>query len=693
MEVALIHRGLKAALVVILLSSCVIAFSVLHRVDGDIIMGSDYALRVTDKQGQSNSDQAVREIAAFASRNRVNIARFVPDLHDARKRYLYLASGDPEAVSTRWKSSGYPSFNQDTVTEVRDIVESSNIDPRGYYYVFGSSDIIGALQVQFAELGLRTTLVPLLNVTTVLRLFFNQALQWLFLIICAAIISITGLSAIFNSKFYGIQRLHGRSFGQIILADLTQIAIFYVRATPLAALITTVFLYAYNKLNQVGVYAGLAVIFVALLLTLSFIIHVIAVALTFRISITGAIKGEIAAIWAILSSYTVRILAIVITFTVAVDVLASWQRLDSQEKSQSQWTSAGGAVRILLNGALDKESDQQLTTVGRWIRQEDNKGRVVLAVRRKLREFLQNAPVADVLLINNTYLAKQNVLLESGERVSALGDEKKIRVLIPPAHDRNRARIVDGLSEWVSFMADLSGAKKHDVVGLKMRAGQSLFTYGSGSASIRNPIVSDPIVIAIPSGSNLLPDKEYAAYATMASVVFLDPNDVYRARVDKRMAAYINGVQPISQRAAYEYQNSVRELNFQFGNLLITIVVILVTALGICLAYCRRNAQMIFVRFIHGWSFFSTYKKLFIFEVVLAIGAVAWVAQDTAFRMSFRENGTPQNMPPSVAEALTSVTGWEPTVVGVTVSVGVFLMLAVLAILNKRLIREISIDT
>lgn len=578
------------------------------------------------------------------------------------------------------------------MTEIRDIGESINIDPRGYYYVFGDPGATEALQILFANLGLRATRVPLPDLRIIFRLFFRQALQWLFLIICAATISIVGLSAIFNSKFYGIQRLQGRSFSRVILGDFVQSVIFFFQAMLFASLATMTCLYIYNGLNQIVTFLSLAVVFIVVLATLSFTAHIAAVALTFRISITGAIKGEIAAAWVMLSAYAVRISAVFITFVVAVDALAVWQRLDSQEISQSQWRSAGGAVHILLNGALEEESDQQMTAVGRWVHQEDNEGRVILVVRRKLREFMHNAPAADVLVVNDTYLAKQDVLLESGETVDRKDEKSRVRVLIPPTYERNREKIIASVSEWISFVTDLSETPKREVIGLTMRAGQSLFTYGSGSASIQNPSLDDPIVIAIPSRSNMLPDKEYANYATMASVVFLDPDDVHKARTDKKMAAYINGVQPIAQRAAYEYQNDTRELAFQIGNLGIAATVILITILSACLAYCRKNAQRIFARAIHGWPLFSTYSRLLAFEVVLAISAVAWVAQDTAFRLRVRENGTPSSMPPSVVEALTSVTGWEPVTVAVIAAAGIWLVLIVLAILNKRLIKEISVD-
>lgn len=91
---------MKTALAIILLSSFVMAFSVLHRIDGDVVMGSDYVFRVTETAGQPSSDQVAREISTFAAKSRINIARFVPDLHDTHRRYLYLASGAPGSAST-----------------------------------------------------------------------------------------------------------------------------------------------------------------------------------------------------------------------------------------------------------------------------------------------------------------------------------------------------------------------------------------------------------------------------------------------------------------------------------------------------------------------------------------------------------------------------------------------------------------
>ncbi|WP_433509446.1 hypothetical protein ACQP2T_36505 [Nonomuraea sp. CA-143628] len=690
----MLPRGIKLAYVLAITFSAVMAFSLVHRIDGDIIIGAREVIRVADAKQTLTRVSATERLEKFAQNKTINVGRMTLDPSDLRKRVLYLAIGDQNDDSAGWLRSGYPAFNTDADISILPITAAADIDPRGYYFLFGDqvdAGIVRSFQDEMDSFGLAATVAPPLTVMTAYAIFAYGAPLQCFLAVCGAIICLVFLGVVFSSKAYGIQRLQGRSFANIAGRDLRIIATFGMTCLCACMLAAGLSLFAYNRLHRFSFYLWIWLGILGLLIALALMAHVLALILAFRVRIPSAIKGEVPAKYAIIGMFGIRILSVGIALTIASTLVITWQTLDGKQESQERFRAAGSAVWISLNGALEKESDRQFREVGAWIREADRNGHAIFSHRGRLAEFFSEyAPYGEALMVNGAYLARQEVQTQFKERVLEDTKANRVRVLIPPNLAPDRERITRAMTQWVNYLSKRNGVSAPSMEVSLALAGQRLFTYGSGSAEVGNPIIVDPVVVIIPA-SNILSNDDYAAYATQASVVFTDSDFVRNAIRGSALETYINGVEPIALRAAYENRDMSVGFWFMLINLVIAVAVVMVSAVGMSHLYVQQNAQRIFAQSVFGWSPVRVHGRLLAVEAVSTLLFVAYVAIDTVERLRFREHGAPRMMLPSVAREIMSVSGWEPVLAALFMCAGICGSLGVLGVLGKRVGRSAAI--
>lgn len=690
----MLHRSIKIAYVAVTVLVGIMAFAGMYRLDDYHVMGSGAAsgYRVWVQQSTpetSDGAQAADRVDQYATAHRLNIARYLPDVKaPGSVRHLYLAVGDPTAPTASWPSQGYPAFNTDLRTRVHPVTEARSLDPRGFYLVFGSRQAAEGLR---AELAVRGEVDPILTPRALAAEVSDDYLVWCLILTLLVTVSMVGLGVLLSARAYGVQSLQGRSYREILLRDLTLLSRFLARTAPVAMAVWAGALFFYNRCQQIAYFALGALMLAAFFVAVGLVTHAMALALTMRVSVLGSVKGELPSGPVTFIAYALRLGTAVLATTVLVGAVGTWQLLDRQDAVRSVWDRAGDTVRITLNGSVGDELETELRTVGQWLRREDANGGLILADRRHLYEMPwpgDASPYGEILIVNQAYLSRQRVLSAAGQALASSPGERRVRLLVPPSQAPRREQLMEMTREWVAFMASQSRSGVPPTVAVDIQGDQSLFSYGSGSVTIGDPSLRDSAVIVLPSGANLLSGTEYASAATRASVVFPNRAAVDRERADPRMATYVNGVETIAQRAAEERAARARVLRFEIIDLLSAVAVLLVTAIGTGMIFCRKNAQLVFARYISGWSFPRTYRAILLAELALAALTVAWVVNDTLGGLALRSAGvTPATKMPSIEKA-GAVTGWEPAMAVAMAGVGFALLLTVLAVFNSAIVRE-----
>lgn len=515
------------------------------------------------------------------------------------------------------------------------VAELGQRDPRGFYYVFGSDAAAESLVRTFTGLGMVASVNHPFSVAQLSPVYAGSALYLSFFVVALAAVTMTGAGVLLNAKAYGVLRLQGKSFWQILLRDTRQLAVFWSIAFGSVSAVTLLLLGLYNGLAWIGWFTSIALGIAAVLSLIALVTHAIMLRLTFRTDVLRALKGELPAKAASLSAYLVRIPALLLALSIATAVVLAGQDVLARQESRKAYAKIGDTASVRFNGSLASEAALRALdeNVGPWLRRADRDGQIIVAGHRDLRlAAIPGLTKGDLLIVNESFLAEQPVLDPSGHRHEpTAGVPDRVRLLVPESLAQYADRLKERTPGWLS-PSDPDKVGPAQVKTLRSKDGQRVFTYNprGKSQAADNPgaddsLVTDPVIIVFPDGSPFLSDKSYTAYASQRSVVFRDPDDVTAAIKERHLESYVTAVTPVGQDAAVELRRIDGDFRLQVFNLVVAVAVLLITGVGVCIVHSRKNAQAIFARHISGWTFTATHRPVLLLEGLLAMFLAGWV--------------------------------------------------------------------
>ncbi|MFI1367693.1 hypothetical protein [Streptomyces griseochromogenes] len=697
----MLHRGIKFVHAAVLAFSAVLAFLFVRGLDEDGVLGSSALVWVFDSGNSTTGGQVAQRIESFSARHGFAVAREVPDLRDPDShRHLYLAAGKRSDAAS-WLDEGYPEFSRNFRTDVHPISEIGQRDPRGYYYVFGSSADADALLAEFTRLGLQAGVSHPFSCSELATAYKGGALYWSFWVVALAAVTMSGASVLLNAKAYGVLRLQGMSFTDLLLRDLRQLAVFWSISLGAVAAAAVAFLGFYNGFARLGLFAAVAAVLAGLLVLMTLAAHAAVLALTGKVEVLRALRGELPARAATASAYLVRVPAMLLALGIAVDVAHAGQNVLARQASQTAYAKAGDAVTIRLNGSLRGETKQVIKELGPWLRRADRAGKVVVAGRRDLQSIAPTShlPTGEVLFVNETFLRKQPVLDPAGRRYGPAPRDGKapgthaVRLIVPQSLSARTPAIATA----VRGVLDVGSRRHIRVEAFRSRNGQRVFAYNPGSEIYNaahapeedRSLVHDPVVVVIPNGSDVIDDDLYTAFASQEGIVFPDPADVLSAVDGKgpgKLSTYVAAVRPVAENSALKRRDAVRELRLDLFNLVVAVAVLLIAGVGVCIIYSRKNAQAIFVQHISGWRYATTHRFILAVEAALAVVLATRVPFENWLHnrkyREFADAGIPAPYPPA------HLTAVDVGVIAGLVTVELGAVLVTLAVFHRRIVKE-----
>jgi hypothetical protein len=178
-------------------------------------------------------------------------------------------------------------------------------------------------------------------------------------------------------------------------------------------------------------------------------------------------------------------------------------------------------------------------------------------------------------------------------------------------------------------------------------------------------VLKEPVVVVVTGSSGVISDEDYTSIASRGELLIEDPDQAMAGLTKAGVGQYVLGMSPFAQEAAETYRWALRDAGLQMFNLAAAVVVLLITALTLSIVYCRRNAQVLFVKFISGWSFPRTHRWILAAEGAFTLALVTWTwYQSAALLDRYQTPGAP----PAPAGLLT-LQVWEPVL---SVGTGLF---------------------
>ncbi|MFF8567518.1 hypothetical protein ACF06N_21410 [Streptomyces albidoflavus] len=695
----MLHRGVKFAHVLILAFSCLFSFLFLRSFEDQWTLGYDAVVQVTESRDTTTSSAIGKAVDAFARKHDVTVGRQELNLeYPDRSRDLYLTTSGPRA---EWIDGGYPAFSPGQATVTRPYAEISDRDPRGMYYLFGDPDAVGPFLELLRRQGLTAWHPQPASVGELSYSYAGSALAGSLIVVALVCLTMTGAGVLLNAKSYGVLRLHGMSLPAILARDLRHLARSWTGALVLVSVFATGLLGWYNHLAWFGLFAllaaGTALALTALVLTA----HAGTLALTARTGVLAALKGEIPARPTGYAAYLIRVPALLLALGIAASVLQAGQDLTRREEHLSVYEKAGDASAVRLNGYLGAPEalKQMEAKIGPWLRQADDNGKIVLAGHRDLARArdAQGIPAADFVVANETFLAQQKIRASDGRPYpGTTGRKGRILLLVPESLTAYTDRLATLTPNLVSPSApDQITRDQIDV--RPTAAGQDVFTYnarGKREAGQDSPseasFLTDPIVAVLPNGSDYLSDKGYTSYASQRSIVFPDPTDITDGIAAKNLHNEVVGISPVAADAAQTIRDITADFRLRLFNLVVALLVLLVAGVGVVIVHSRKNAQSIFARYIHGWTFTSTHRTLLAAEAAIVTLLVCWIPYQVHQANQDLEQYAAMGIP-APRDPL-EITGQDLTVIAGLSLIEIATALTVLALFHRRIVKEGSTE-
>lgn len=695
----MLHRGVKFAHAVILAFSALFSFLFLRSFEDQWTLGYDAVVQVTESRDTSTGRAIEQAVEAFARDHGVTVGRQEPDLeHPDRSRDLYLTPTGPRA---EWLDSGYPEFSPGQVTTTRPFSEVADRDPRGLYYLFGDPDAVRPFLGLLEQHGLTPWHPQPASLEQLSYAYGGSALTGSLVVVALVVVTMTGAGVLLNAKAYGVLRLQGMSLPAILARDLRRLALFWTTALGVVTVVATALSAWYNHLAWFGLFALLtaatAVVFTVLVLAA----HAAMLALTARTGILSALKGEIPARSTAAAAYFVRVPALLLALGIAASVLQAGQDLARREDNLNVYEKAGAASTIRLNGYLGApDALKKLEAeAGPWLRQADADGQIVLAGHKDLARSrdARGIPADDLMVVNETFLDQQQVLAPNGRRYPATtGGDGRILLLVP----QHLAAHADKLTDLVPGLVSPSdpGRISSEQIDVQTTAdSQEIFTYNArgtreaGQDRLSDDsFLTDPVIVVVPNGTGYISDKGYTAYASKRSIVFPDPADITAGIDAHHLRNEVVGISPIAADAAQAIRDITADFRLRLFNLAVALLVLLVTGVGVVIVHTRKNAQRIFARHIHGWTFATTHRTLLAAETAIVALLVSWlpyqVHQWNQGLEQYKAMGIPAPRDPM------TITGQDLTLIIGLVTVEIATALAVLAFFHRRIVKEGSTE-
>lgn len=702
----MVHKSIRLVHAVILVFSALLAFLLVKHMDEATPLEADASVTVTGWDRHQSAAEARKAIKGFAEERGITVAQLFPDLVDHRsRRHLYLVNGDPTVPGGAWLKDGYPDFSRSVTTEVHPFDELSDRAPMGRYVVFGGSDKAEELASFLHNEGMTANAVPRWSVRTLDDGYGDSAFQDAWLMMGLVVITLTGAGVLLNTRAYGVSRLQGLSGVRILARDLRQVAPFSGLTAAAVSVTVVIGLALFNGLAGLTQYTLTALVLAGFLTAAAVAAHAAALALTFRVALLAAVKGELPGKTASVAVYAVRVPVLGLVVMLAAQAMTAGADLADRERSYEAYRKLGQTSVITEgNNFSDEDRDTSERVIGTWLREEDHAGQVILASRNALDRSVTGGAERELLIVNEAFLDAQPVLDAEGRRYTAdravreAEGQPVVRILVPES-------LADKQNAVVRTVADLPITRDQPEQGRSARktrfepavaaGGQRIFAYSPdaegpvvpGSWQLDESFAQDPVIAVFPSRHGLLSDLSYTAYATQGAVLFRDPGRVGRARAaSPELARHVVAVTPVAEEVAAEMSTLLGEFRLTVFSAVAGAAVLVITGLGVCTIHARRNAQAVFARHVSGWRFTATHRVLLGIEAAVVVALLGWgpykVWRDNQDLEVFAQMRIPAPYPPA------EMTGadWASAISLAALCAGSVIWS--LALFHRRIVRE-----
>ncbi len=686
------YIGLKVAVFLVLTTAALLGFLAAEELDKYPGWQGSSLVEVFDNRDDVAWEQVAATLTAVADRQHVGIIRVDEGFDDGdHRRHVYVTSGGPGSDDVTWARDLLTPFGRSPALQLdfAPFEPGDELDPRAAYRVLGPPEAARELATRFEELGLFGTQTPAPTFGQVVVIYGLRSVA-LTAALLAGLVTLTIGSVLLSARRYAVWRLHGASALHMMLRDARALAPFCATAVLVIGLVVSAFLLWYNGWNQFAVFARLAAIATVAMGAAVALAYVIALLAVSASSVLDALKGRMRLGPAIALLYPLRVVAVLLVVPAVTGVAGDYAGLLNRDDALPHAAHMGDSVDITLPGyRTEEEVDRNFTEVGAWLRQLDARGRAIVMKREPLQDFLPtlaSPDEAEVLFVNDTFLAGQPVVDTAGSRVGPTPDNT-VRIIVPERLGPHADAIVAGVLRGFAPEALPAGVGAPRVQRLAAANGQTVFVYAVNSQTpnidgspMNRPMVRDAVIVSLPNGTPLISDDSLAAWASYNGVV-LSPDDVTSSVGQNLPVGRVGVMLPVAGLLADNYKVEARRLISDALTLGLATAVLALAAVSTCALYGRKHTRAIYAGHVAGRSFWRIHRRALLLESTVLLVVLVWICVDNWQRA--REVNAYISLGIS-APLSTPAPDWWRLIPATTASVAAILLFTVLLLVTHR---------
>lgn len=634
----MLPRLVRLAYVLGVIVPVVLAVQVFMVFDEGEGAGALFQVVVQDLEQQVSAEDLTGTLQEVATDRQADVGFVVVDMTDpTRTKHIYAVAGTPGGVVADRLADGYRHFAPYIEEHYRAFGEVGDLDPRGYYLVWGDRADADAVLTALGEHGLSGEVYPYAGHVGALltdpQLFVNGHRLTAAAVALLALVVMVGGGVVMSAQAYGVQRLQGRSFGAVFRRDLHEVVVVLAGTVAVAAPVAVVALWFYDRWARAGELAAVVLGVACLFLVVALLTHLAAIGMSFRVPILAAVKGHFSADWALVGVFAIRVAGVFLAASVAFATLETALQVADRAAAQERWNTDPHAVYVQLSGQMGGDDPELEAAFGSMAREAVERGDAVLVddISRQLTlterlpggraQGRSTADACPVLLVNEAYLERQAVTGASGERVTSVPDGA-VTALAPPACLSFAQDVIPGFVGGPARSAQETPGGAGEVSYQELAAAQSHFTYGTMNDLQDAALVRDAVLVVVPPGAQVFPDGFYGAFLTQGNIVFPDAATAQRYVDEFEVGSIVNGIWSAEQHAAGQYAEVVASFRLMLLSLLVALFILVVTAVSVSAIHVRRSAQLVYVHHITGWPWWRAHRWVLAVETALAAVAI-----------------------------------------------------------------------
>jgi hypothetical protein len=561
---------------------------------------------------------------------------------------FYSFIGNQDKHNKLFPNNIYPSFNKsDSITFLKG-TQSLNSDLRTYYLTSANKATTNLIIAKFNSYGLDATHsngiigTKLSVLTLIMGATLDNTFTFLFIMLMLSSLFVLFFINSKNIVEYSIKATNGWSKSRIFLKSFKSILKTFLFSIITMFIVFTIVSFFYSGFNQ---YSSFLILLFQIFLSavvFIFIFYFIFFIIVFnKKNIYSVIKGKNNTTKLFAICLVVQILILFVVFFNVVQIFNNYkvvtenkqnfQKFDSIKNFKSiNWgMSIVGNINKKTGEIQNNNTNQKLISNFIIKMIDNNKAFYVERNGVNLGDlpdcYGMNCPtiISNSLIVTNLFLSKQNIYNTNNKVINNLKiDNNTTYILIPENKKNIEQSIIKHVKQYFMDAQDLSifkvNIKNIKIKTIYLKANQTISNFNNGddlntgNSDINLPtaVNYDPIILVVSPTLLYNTTNSFSVYYNGNSNL---QQDLQKYKVDK-LVYEINSVYNVAITQIDKL--SIKEFNDLIG-ILLSLLILIISSVMMLFTYCDSNKQMIFSKFINGFSI-STIFSLLCSSVFLA---------------------------------------------------------------------------